>query len=70
MTADQSIKEQIEARMLSGEPFEFSLMCARFGMTNYRLVDRITQRLRKAGKIAYRREGRSVVWRAVEGEQA
>lgn len=68
---------EIEARMLSGEPFTYSGLCAwradkeqgayktQFG-DHDRLIDRTIQKLRRAGKIAYKREGNLTVWRPVE----
>lgn len=48
----------LEARMLSGEPFTWGQL----GGTSE--VDRTIQKLRKAGLIAFERKGRNCVWRA------
>lgn len=51
----------LETRMLSGEPFTYASMGATME------VDRAIQRLRKRGLIAFHREGRKIVWKAVNG---
>jgi hypothetical protein len=56
---------QIEARMLNGAEFTFKGLCDRYGEEHYRLIDRTIQKLRRAGKISYRREGRDFIWSAV-----
>ena len=59
-------EEKLVERMLSGQPFTYGGLCATWGEavneTRTRLIDRTIQKLRRAGKIAYRREGRSAVW--------
>lgn len=56
---------QIEARMLSGAEFTFGGLVDRYGKEHYRRIDRMIQRLRKAGKVTKRRDGRSFIWKAV-----
>lgn len=61
---------ELEARMLSGEPFTYGQLCSQFGEHKFgagydRRIDATIQKLRKKGKIAFKREGGSVVWRAV-----
>lgn len=53
---------ELEAYMLSGRPFTFQGACAAFRTTEWRVIDRTIQRLRKRGAIAYTRAGREVVW--------
>lgn len=62
----------IEARMLSGEPFTYGGMCARFDVGDRgRTTDKTIQRLRRRGLISYRRiPGQGVVWATVEKETA
>lgn len=55
---------QIEARMLNGAEFTFKGLVDRYGEEHYRLIDRTIQKLRKAGKISHRREGRDFIWSA------
>lgn len=57
---------QIEARMLSGIEFTFGGLVDRYGRQHYRRIDKIIQRLRKAGKIAKRRDGRNFIWKATK----
>lgn len=52
------MKDELEARMLSGEPFTW----AQLGGST--LVDQTIQRLRKRGLIEFKRQGRNCVWRA------
>lgn len=70
-------QEELIARMLSGEPFTYGELCRWRGareqravrLGNYdhdRLIDHTIQKLRKAGKIAFKREGGKVVWRSTE----
>ncbi len=61
---------QLEERMLNGEPFTYGQLCKDFGEHEYgsgydRRIDATIQKLRKKGKIAFKREGGAVVWRAV-----
>ena len=61
-------RASIEARMLSGKPFTYMELCKTHSDDNDddRLIDRTIQRLRRAGKIRFIREGRYVVWGASE----
>lgn len=60
-------REQLEARMLSGEPFTYVELCmSRPNNDADRLVDRTIQRLRKRGLIAFKRVRGRPIWRAVE----
>ncbi|CCG43355.1 hypothetical protein [Magnetospirillum molischianum] len=65
-----TLPEQIENRMLSGEPFTYGDLCRYFdnGEKHGRLIDQIIQRLRKKGMIAFTRVGRQVIWKRVEKE--
>jgi hypothetical protein len=67
-------QQDLEERMLSGEPFTYGALCewraereqGAVRTKNYdhdRLVDRTIQKLRRAGKISFTREGGKVVWR-------
>lgn len=64
---------KLEKRMLSGEPFSYGGLClsARegdfgdLGKDGSRKIDATIQKLRKKGKIAFKREGGATVWRAV-----
>jgi hypothetical protein len=63
--------DEIEKRMLSGEPFTYGELSREFtpgGVEAHndasRLVDRTIQKLRRKGLIAFTREGGKVVWRA------
>lgn len=62
-------KQEIEARMLSGKPFTYMELCKTHSDNNDndRLIDRTIQRLRRAGKIWFMREGKSVIWRVYKG---
>ena len=72
-------KDEFEAAALArmAQPFtthQISIIAQRHGYTPdwckktsaLRAADLLIQRLRKKGKIAYRREGRAVVWTLVE----
>jgi hypothetical protein len=63
-------QEELIARMLNGASFTYGGMCSAYGdevhESKTRLIDRTIQKLRRAGKIAYTREGRLVVWRPTE----
>jgi hypothetical protein len=72
-------QEEIETRMLSGEPFTYGGLCAwrataerMPGDTRHydhdRLIDRTIQKLRRKGLIAFTRERGLVVWRPVRAE--
>lgn len=72
---NESEKEGLEARMLSGEPFTYSGLSAARKQTftgedifrdgdHDRLIDRTIQKLRRKGLIAFTRERGRVVWRA------
>jgi hypothetical protein len=54
-------EEALTARMLSGEPFTWS------GVGGSRLADKVIQKLRRKGLIAFKREGRTAVWCATKG---
>jgi len=67
----------IEARMLSGEPFSYGGLCEwraerdegaiKTRMPDHdRLIDRTIQKLRRKGLIAFTREGGKIVWRPTE----
>jgi hypothetical protein len=64
-------KDEVEARILSGEPFTYGALCdwrlgtGDQGENRDRLIDRSIQRLRRKGLIAFKREGGKVVWRTV-----
>ena len=71
------VQAQLIQRMLKGDPFTYSSLCVYRGVRlegrqcaydEDRLVDRTIQKLRKAGKITFTREGRSVVWRPVTAQ--
>jgi hypothetical protein len=66
--ADQLSKRhaeaQVEERILRGPEFTAAGLCDRYGHEHMRLIDRTIQKLRKAGKITGRREGRTFVWKA------
>lgn len=72
MTEQKALIEQIEARMLNGEPFTYWDIVNEFanGFDRDFLVDMAFKKLRKAKKIKHRREYNRLVWRAVGGEQA
>lgn len=63
-------QQQIEARMLSGEPFTYAELCVWRGRAegnpkwpdSDRRIDRTIQKLRRKGLISFRREGGRVVW--------
>lgn len=57
--------DNLEERMLSGEPFTYGELSERYFD---RLVDRTIQKLRRKGQIAFKREKGRVVWRAVHGK--
>lgn len=66
---EAAFKEAVEKRILSGIDFTYMGLCIdTFGSTHDigRLVDKAIQRLRRAGKVAYRREkgNRSPIWKA------
>lgn len=65
----RTLPEEIEARILGGRPFTHGDLCAEFSGRGcdelYRVVDKVVQRLRRKGKIAFKREGRFVVWSVV-----
>lgn len=55
----------LERRMLSGEPFTYSgIQAERRGREPDRVVDRTIQKLRRKGLIAFHRVGRECIWRA------
>ena len=62
----EDIKSEIENRMLTGVPFTYGGLCDRFrndyGIDCDRTIDQTIQRLRKQGKIAFKREGRNFIW--------
>lgn len=64
-----STQDQLIEHMLSGAEFTYGgVVALRHQMDGVdqdrdRLVDRTIQKLRRAGKIAWTREGRTVVWR-------
>ena len=68
-------RDDIEARMLSGQPFTYSGLCALRKQTfeigspvhgdHDRLIDRTIQKLRRKGLIAFKREKGLVVWTPV-----
>jgi len=68
---------EIEARMLSGEPFTYKGLSADRKATfrgdamfrdgdHDRLIDRTIQKLRRRGLIEFRRVGRDTVWTVVD----
>lgn len=69
MSRPQTLPEQIETRMLSGEPFTYGGLASAFEGQGpgdvSRLVDRTIQKLRKKGLIAFKRQGRDVIWQRV-----
>ncbi len=64
MTDDQI--EAMRREMLSGAPFTWGSIYRRFNPPDDpgRHVDRMIQKLRRQGQIAFKREGRQCVWRA------
>ena len=67
--ADQLTPDEVlplvTERMLRGPAFTAYGLCDTWGHEHMRLIDRTIQKLRKAGKITGRREGRTYVWKAV-----
>lgn len=73
-------QQEIEARMLSGEPFTYGALsewrasieqgAIRTRVLDHdRLIDRTIQKLRRKGLIAFTREAGSVVWRPAGGAE-
>jgi hypothetical protein len=60
-------EEIIQERMLSGAEFTFPGLVESYGDRHYRLIDKMIQRLGRAGKIAYRRDGKKFIWRSTNG---
>lgn len=61
MTEREPIIAEIERRIFSGEPFMFHELHR--GMDNaYREADRLIQKHRKKGFIAFERRGRDSIW--------
>ncbi len=81
MTRDEA-KKVCEERALSGEPFTFAELDRHLCHENggklfttdggdcFRIADATIQRLRKAGKIAFTKEGRTCIWNVVKGGAA
>lgn len=74
-------REEIEARMLSGEPFSYGPLCHVRKMAimedsgdivrdgdHDRLIDRTIQKLRRKGLIAFERKAGRVIWTATTPE--
>lgn len=61
MTERETIIAEIERRIFSGEPFTFHEL-HRGADNAYREADRLIQKHRKKGFIAFMRDGRKVFW--------
>lgn len=59
------IKYEILARIKNNDEFTFAFLHSGLPDAAYRIADRTLQKLRKEGKISFRREGRTVIWRKV-----
>lgn len=58
-------RDECDALILSSLPATFIQLCAKARGEHWRTIDRGLQRLRKRGLIAFKREGRSVIWSKV-----
>ena len=59
----EQIRSEMEAQILAGKSFTFQSLHGRFTEPSaYRIADRLIQKLRKNGVIAFHREGRKCVW--------
>lgn len=67
---DETRLSRIEARMKSGEPFTYGMLCAVAGGDDDRLVDKTIQRWRRKGWVGMEgRVGRAPRWVLVEGAE-
>ena len=64
----------IDAFILGNLPETFGALHRKatqhFGFDTYRKVDQRLQSLRKRGLIAFRRDGRGIIWHSIEGGPA
>lgn len=68
MTAEEIDLLEIEARMMSGEPFTFMHLHSLSGYKSdtYRLADRTIQKWRRKGWISFVRKGHTPIWSLTE----
>lgn len=56
---------RLESEMLSGDPFTYMRLSMKYsGTAGSRAVDRMIQKLRRKGKIAFKYENGTPTWRA------
>lgn len=65
MLSKEEIKEIIEKRIFSGEPFTFAQLHSGLPDFAYRIADRLIQKHRRNGKINFVRDGRKTIWSLV-----
>ncbi|WP_371346522.1 hypothetical protein [Ancylobacter sp. IITR112] len=64
-TEHDNLITRLERRIFNGEPFTFSGLHGNHDAA-YRPADRLIQKYRKKGFIAFEREGREAVWSLTE----
>jgi len=63
---ETDIRTEMERRILSGEPFTFTALYAGYSSPKaYRIADRLIQKHRRAGNIAFKRNGHSPIWSTI-----